>query len=344
MNSRTFSRLASHVRPGLRGLTGRRSAGSWLRFALLASLALAPGAQTVPGDGGAGASAPLQFEGVARDQFGGLRRPSRITVSNKGEIYVSDTLRGVVAIFDDQGRRVGTLTGFQRPLGLAVSMFRRCNGCGGGCRQVQTAYVGDQSDGSVAVFENGQRRRLLGSGPGEFLKPNGIAVSSSRIVYVADSEANHIKMFARDGSLIRSFGTLGWGSGQLDFPTDIAFDETRSEVYVAEHNNRRISVFDPNGVFLRWVFAPYDDQGNPVWFRISGLGLGPAGSLYVVDSALSSVAIVASDGSLLGQIGYRSGTYWTGDLKVPIDAATDGSSLYVTSSTDHLVKVFGALP
>lgn len=341
MKSSTFSRAAGRGRRWSHAVTRRRSGSSWLKFVLLASLAIAPNAAPVAQGGGA--SVPLQFQGEVRDQFGGLRRPSRIAVSDEGEIYVSDTLRGVVAIFDEQGRRVGTLTGFQRPLGLAVSTFTRCNGCNG-CGQVRAAYVGDERDGSVAVFENGQRRRLLGSGPGEFLKPNGIAVSSTQTVYVADSEANHIKMFARDGSLIRSFGTLGWGSGQLDFPTDIVFDETRSELYVAEHNNRRISVFDPNGVWLRWVFAPYDDQGNPVWFRIAGLGLGPAGSLYVVDSALSSVAIVTSDGSLLDQIGYRQGSYWTGDLKVPIDAATDGSSLYVTSSTDHLVKVFGALP
>jgi DNA-binding beta-propeller fold protein YncE len=204
--------------------------------------------------------------------------------------------------------------------------------------------VGDQGDGSVTVFKDGVRLWQLGSGSGEFRKPNGIAVLSSEVVYVVDSGAHHVKVFAADGSLMRSFGTLGWGSGQLDFPTDIAIDETRSEVYVAEHNNRRISVFDPNGVFLRHVFAPLDDQGNPVWFRISGLGLGPAGSLYVVDSALSSVAILDSDGSLLDQIGYRDGSYWTGDLKVPIDAATDGDSLYVTSSSDRLVKVFGALP
>jgi DNA-binding beta-propeller fold protein YncE len=342
VKSSTFSRPAGRGRPWSHAVTRRRSASSWLKFVLLASLAIAPNAAPVVQDGGA--SVPLQFQGEARDQFGGLRRPSRIAVSDQGEIYVSDTGRGVVAIFDAEGRRVGTLTGFQQPLGLAVSVAKRCNGCGGGCRQVQTAYVGDQSDGSVAVFEDGQRRRLLGSGPGEFLRPNGIAVTSTQTVYVADSGANQIKMFGSNGGLVRSFGTPGWGSGQLDFPTDIVFDETRSELYVAEHNNRRISVFDPNGVWLRCVFAPYDDQGNPVWFRIAGLGLGPAGSLYVVDSALSSVAIVASDGSLLDQIGYRQGSYWTGDLKVPIDAATDGSSLYVTSSTDHLVKVFGALP
>jgi DNA-binding beta-propeller fold protein YncE len=194
----------------------------------------------------------------------------------------------------------------------------------------------------VSVFEEGRFVRMLGAGPGEFLKPNGIAVTSNQFSYVVDSGAHMVKMYAPDGSLHRTWGTRGWGDGQLDFPTDIAFDEVSGELFITELDNRRISVFSRDGDWLRSMYPPVNDQGDPVFYRIAGLGVGPSGNLYVVDSALATVSILTPDGALVETIGYQGGSYWTGDLKVPVDAATDGNLLFVTSSKDRLVKVFGA--
>jgi DNA-binding beta-propeller fold protein YncE len=317
-----------------------RLARSVATFALLASLVVSPDAEPMVLGGGAGAAVPAAFSSESTDQFGGVQRPTRIALSDSGEIYVSDTLRGVVAIFDGQGRRVGTLSGLQEPLGLAVSVRNRCTGCGGSCQQTQMAYVGDQSDGSVAVFEDGQRVRVLGAGAGEFLKPNGIASTRAQVVYVADSEARTIKIFAPDGTLDKTVGSTAWEW----YPIDIALNEVTRELYVADHVNRSISVFDFDGVWLRNLSAPNNDQGDPAFYRIAGLGIDPSGNLYVVDSALSSVSILTPDGALVDIIGYQLGTYWTGELNVPIDAAADRGRVYVTSSNDHMVKIFGLAP
>jgi hypothetical protein len=275
------------------------------------------------------------------DQFGGLKRPTRIAISKGGEIYVSDPVLGVVAILDGYGRRVGTLTGLQEPLGVAHSQrHRRERRRGWSCgprppRITNFAYVGDQGDGSVHVFANDEFVRTLGIGAGEFLKPNGIAVTKKQVVYVADSEANHIKVFHADGTLYTIFGTL------LDFPTDIAINEQAGEVYVSAFNQELIVVFDLQGNFLREITAPSNDQGDPAFFRIAGLGINPNGNLHVVDSALSSVTTITPNGALVDIIGYEAGgTYGTGELDVPIDAASDGEYIFVTSSRDRLVKVF----
>jgi hypothetical protein len=312
-----------------------------LNFVLLAGLIVSPNAEWMARASVAGGQP--QFQSTASDQFGGVQRPSRIAVSDAGEIYVSDSLRGVVAIFDPQGRRVGTLTGFEEPLGLAVSVLDRCGTFGCVCRPVQTAYVGDQNDGSVSVFEEGRLVRMLGAGAGEFIKPNGIAVTRAQVSYVVDSEAHHVKIFAPNGRLHSTFGSYGWGVGQLDFPTDIVFNEMTSEVYVADYGNERIAVFTHDGAWLRELWAPDNDQGDPAFYRTAGLGIGPSGNLYVVDSALATVTIMTPGGALVDIIGYEQGAYWTGELKVPIDAAMSGSSLYVTSSKDRLVKVYGAI-
>jgi DNA-binding beta-propeller fold protein YncE len=325
------------------GRTGPRShplarfGRSVAKFLLMAGLIVLPAAEPTL----TGALPPPGFESQVIDQWGGLKKPSRIAISPDGRIFVSDTLRGVVAILDPVGRRVGTLTGLNEPLGVAASARtrRRCTGgCGLYCRNVTTkmAYAGDQRDGSVWVYENGEPTRTLGAGAGEFLKPNGIAVTRSQVVYVVDSEAGHIKVFAPNGTLDKTFGSASWGW----YPTDIALNETSGELYVADHLNRSILVFDLDGVWLRYLSAPNNDQGDPAFYRIAGIGIGPSGNLYVVDSALSSVTVLTPDGALIDIIGYQFGSYWTGELNVPIDAATDGNQVYVTSSNDHMVKVF----
>ena len=56
-----------------------------------------------------------------------------------------------------------------------------------------------------------------------------------------------------------NFGSFGDGAGQLDNPEGLALD-AEGNVYVAEYSNERISVFSPNGTFLR---AFGRDVGGP---------------------------------------------------------------------------------
>ena len=323
-------------RPGRRPSAGRfgRSLATLL---LLAGLIVSPAAEPM-----LLGAVPVFLPDVV-DQWGGLQAPSRIAVADDGRIFVSDSGRRAVAIFDPEGQRVGTLTGIESPLGLAVSVQNRCGTMGCNCWPVKTAYVGDDHYGSVSVFEDGVLRRRLGIGPGEFIKPNGIAVTPEQVAYVVDSEARNVKIFNPDTTLRATFGSRGWENGQLEYPVDVARNAATGDLYVADYGNRRIAVFDSDGVWLRNLWAPDNDQGDAAFFRIAGIEVGPGGNLYIVDSALASVTILTPDGALVDIIGYEQGAYWTGELKVPIDAATDGRSLYVTSSKDRLVKVFGAI-
>jgi DNA-binding beta-propeller fold protein YncE len=188
------------------------------------------------------------FQPQVVDQWGGLQKPSRIAVAEDGQIYVSDWSRGVVAIFEPDGKRVGTLTGVEFPLGLAVSVLDRCGSFGCVCRPVKTTYVGDEGEGSVSVFEEGVFRRKLGIGGGEFIKPNGIAVTPTQVAYVVDSEARNVKIFAPDGRLHSTFGSRGWENGQLEYPVDIARNPMTGDLYVADYGNRRIAVYTHDGV------------------------------------------------------------------------------------------------
>ncbi|ABG57712.1 6-bladed beta-propeller [Cytophaga hutchinsonii] len=60
---------------------------------------------------------------------------------------------------------------------------------------------------------------------------------------------NSINKFSNDGMLLISWGTLGAGNGQLNYPGDIAIDSDQN-VYVLDVNNNRIQKFDNNGNYL----------------------------------------------------------------------------------------------
>ncbi len=318
-------------------------------------------------------SEPLGPAPVLIDQLGKFKNPVRIAMSRSSDIYITDHEKGVVAIFDATGKGIGTLKGFTSPLGLAVydppepSVPAPPEYCSEGvklakeqkkeCKWWKTQpeiepppplqpiiYVGDDGNGSVKIF-NGEDVSVLGSGSGEFIKPNGIAVTEGQTVYVVDSEAHQVKAYDDLGALQFSFGSQGCGDGELDFPIDIVLNELLGEVYVSDFWNKRIVVFDLAGNWLRNIFTPLNDGGDPAYSRPSGLGIDPDGNLYVVDNVLSCVAIITNTGTLINIIGYSNEQYWTGDLALPLDAATDGLLIYVISSQERIVKIFdGVLP
>ena len=204
-------------------------------------------------------------------------------------------------------------------------------------------YVGDESDGSVQILNNGSVS-VLGAGGGEFVKPNGIAVTSNQDIYVIDSGTHQVKRYDSLGVWQSSFGGEGDADGQLRFPIDIVVNEVLGELYVSDFWNSRLVVFDLEGNWLRNIVAPSNDSGDPAFFRPSGLGIEPDGTLYVVDNALACVVILDSHGVLIDIIGYSNGAYWNGELAMPLDVAADGLRVYVISSQSRSLQVFDVAP
>lgn len=94
-----------------------------------------------------------------------------------------------------------------------------------------------------------------------FENPRGLAVAANGNVYMADSGANHIKVFGPDGKFLHTLGQGGQGPGDLGWPDNLEI--AGDLIIVREVMNRRISIMKQDGTFVRSApFSPEDSFGG----------------------------------------------------------------------------------
>ena len=120
----------------------------------------------------------------------------------------------------------------------------------------------DEPNQLIYISDCGNSRIQVVSFAGKFLKRFGqgilqfswgIAVTEDN-VFVTDSDLHALLQFSKnDYKLVRRTGTQGRGEGQLDYPRGLCIDYN-GDLYVAESNNNRVSVFSKDLNFLETSF------------------------------------------------------------------------------------------
>jgi NHL repeat len=86
---------------------------------------------------------------------------------------------------------------------------------------------------------------------GLFRQPTDVAWDSAGNTYISDGYINsRVAKYSKDGDWLKSWGEKGTGPGQFRTPHAIAIDRN-DNVYVGDRANRRIQVFNTEGVFQR---------------------------------------------------------------------------------------------
>ncbi len=128
--------------------------------------------------------------------------------------------------------------------------------------------------------------------PGNSWEPAAIAVAPDGRIYVADSSLNSaVQVFDRDGVYEGGIGGLGKGPGELFVPTDVAVGPD-GKIYAAEFGTRRVSVFGPDGRFVKTV-------GEGTLTAPFGVAAGPDGKIYISDAEAGGLLVFSPEGALL---------------------------------------------
>jgi sugar lactone lactonase YvrE len=134
------------------------------------------------------------------------------------------------------------------------------------------------------------------------------------------------------GVALRQVGSFGVERGQLNHPIGLGVGPD-NQMYVVDHGNHRIQVFDAEGHYLREIRglrAPRD------------LAFDPAGNLWVADTLNHRVAVFDRDGRLLSQLGELGSA--SGRFNAPYSLAfAPNGELHVLDYGNRRVQVFDRL-
>lgn len=166
--------------------------------------------------------------------------------------------------------------------------------------------------------------------------PSGAAIAADGSILIADAGAHRIVVFSREGQLVRSFGSLGEGDGQLRSPTGLALD-SKGLVHVVDSGNDRIVIFTQAGEFVRAWGRRGRDRGEfcePRNICIAG------DRIAIADTGNQRVQVFDARGSYLFQVGVQPGEKQ--DLfKRPVDVALDADgAMYVVDADRAMVQAF----
>lgn len=221
-----------------------------------------------------------------------LQRPSAVVGDDAGRLYVSDTSRQAVFVFDEAAGELllweqaeGRLR-FAAPAGLAVSP--------------EGLYVADADLAAVYLLDRtGSPLRSIGRD--QLKRPTGLARDPARgHLYVADTAAHDVKVFSDRGDLLAVIGRRGTGAGEFNFPSHLAWGA--EGLYVTDTLNNRVQVFAAGS--HRWIRQVGErglQLGNLV--RPKGVGVDGEGNVYVVESYYDSLLVFGATGEFLLPIG-----------------------------------------
>jgi len=291
-----------------------------------------------------GADFPFTIAGLAQPPFlrkwgesgsgaGQFQSPTGVAVDQAGNVYVADLVNHRIQKFAPDGDFI-SMWGWGVDTGVAD--FEICTAASLPCQA-----------------------GILGSGNGQFLAPNGVAVDESGNVYVADLGNNRIQKFTAEGNFMLEWGSAGSDVGQFINPNGLGVD-TSGFVYVADTFNNRIQRFDSDGEFTSmWGWgvntgavdfeictaasqpcqAGIVGSGDGQFFSPTEVAVGGLGGVYVADWNNDRIQVFDTGGNFVTKWG-SSGS-GNGQFMAPTGVAVDGSgNVYVADTDDHRIQKF----
>jgi uncharacterized protein (TIGR03437 family) len=322
--------------------------------------------------------------GSARNAW--MNSPEGVAVDSTGNLYIADTYNnrvrkvtsdGNINTVAGSGNEIyagdnGPATGAGMGLPPDVAVDRLGN-----------FYIADFGGSRIRLVSNGTITTVVGSSNGappvdgqeavnlRFTGPTGVAVDSNGAIYFAEGSIGSGSGLARgvfkiwkvasDGVLttlagngIANFGGDGGAAtaAQLNTPAAVAVD-VQGNLYIADSLNNRVRKVAPGGTIGTFAgtgvpgFAV--DFGSPAEAQFNtpeGVGVDPAGTVYIVDTLNSRVRQLAPGGNILTYAGNGNASYFGDGLPAnraainhPEGIAVDAAgNVYIADTLDNVVR------
>lgn len=210
-------------------------------------------------------------------------RPSGLSFDRNGRLLVADTHYYQMLVYQPDGTPVedetigGTMGRGPGEFGFVTDIVEDSQG---------NYFIGEYGDfDRIQKFAHDGEFLLQwgthGSEPGQFRRPQNMAIDEQDRIWIVDACNHRIQVFDTDGELLMHWGEEGSEIGQLYYPYDLAFDG-KGHIYICEYGNHRVQKFTLEGQSV----ASWGRQGrgpgelhNP-W----ALALDSQGRLHVLDS------------------------------------------------------------
>ena len=224
-----------------------------------------------------------------------LQGPKAIAINSKNHIVVCEENRHVVNVFGRKTKKLasigcyGRANGqFHNPTGVAVDD----NEC---------LYVTDSRNNRIQKFSS--EGSYLGQYAGDRSNPSSLLNTPSSIklgpkgqLYVVDRGNSRIVVLSQDLKFVSSFGSVGYGLGQLQDPWDLAFDK-EGFVYITDARQHCVQIFTPAGLFRGRIGTQGMQKGK--LNRPTGIAIDSFGKIYVCESGNHRVSIFHTSSEFL---------------------------------------------
>lgn len=219
-----------------------------------------------------------------------LMKPSGLALDAEMNVYVADSKRREVLVFDSLGlfkRAIGGPVDLERPTGVAVSS------------DGERIYVVDRSDNEsdnhrVVIYgKDGTKIKVIGTrgdGEGQFNVPLQAAVAPDGTLYVLDSGNFRVQAFNREGKFLRAFGKAGVNTGDFARPRGIAVDD-EGKIYVNDASFNNFQIFQPDGQLLLAVGQTASESNPGQYGLLNGIAVDETGRVYVTDQLFNKVEV-----------------------------------------------------
>ena len=200
------------------------------------------------------------------------------------------------------------------------------------------------NDGHIIVSENGDNCITVLDRDGkkvksfcqDIFKPGAVAITPDNFILVADD--HKVQKISMNGRCVTSVGKQGSGSLEFDEPCSATISSITGQVYVADRNNHRIQVLNPDLTFSH-TFGTYGlAKGQFNYPR--DVAIDRQGLVYVTDTFNHCIQIFTPEEQFLSQFGTKGSG--PGQLDYPEGIVIDNNNLiYVTEQGDnHRISIF----